>query len=251
MPINAVLFDVGNTLVYEHEDWRTLEREGVERLMLTLRGHGMTVDEARLPDVLLRIREENFVRAREKGKEITAAESISAALQEVGVKEISKDLVSLCVEAHFHPEEERSRLLPGVEEGLRALFHRGFQLAVVSNATSALVVRRILEMHGILHWFRACIVSAEVGYRKPRREIFELALNAVGSAARNAVFVGDRPDIDIQGAHSAGLRTIMLKAVRQEGPALDTTHATWVATTFPEVVDILTRTQEKQGERAR
>ena len=246
MAINAVLFDVGNTLVYEHEDWRALEQEGAERVLLVLRGQGVTVEEGRFAEVLLRIREENFVRARESGQEVTAAESVASALREVGAAHVSPELVNRCVEAYFHPEEERSRLLPGVEEGLRALFHRGFQLGVVSNATSALVVRRILEMHGILHWFRACIVSAEVGYRKPRREIFDLALAAVGSEAKEAVFVGDRPDIDLRGAHNAGLRTIMLKAVQPASP-VDTTYANWVATSFPEVVDILTKLREKTG----
>lgn len=243
MPINAVLFDVGNTLVYEREDWRELEREGVERLMLTLRGHGVAVDESRLPEVLLRIREENFVRARESGKEVTAVESISAALQEVGAREVSRELINRCVEAYFHPEEERSRLLPGVEEGLRTLAYRGLQLGVVSNATSALMVRRILEMHGILHWFRACIISAEVGHRKPRREIFHLALSAVGAKAREAVFVGDRPDIDIQGAHDAGLRTIMLRAAKQP-PAVESSHADWVASSFTEAVELLIKACE-------
>ncbi len=249
MSINAVLFDVGDTLVYEHEDWRELEREGVERLLLTLRGHGVTVEEGLLPDVLLRIREENFVRARESGKEITAAESIAAALKEVGAKNVSKELLGRCVEAYFHPEEERSRLLPGVEEGLRTLAHRGLQLGVVSNATSALVVRRILEMHGILHWFRACIVSAEVGYRKPRREIFQLALSALGAKAAEAIFVGDRPDVDIQGAREAGLRTIMLKAAKQT-PTPEATNADWVATSFPEAVELVIKASEKQGARA-
>ncbi|MGQ9560744.1 MAG: HAD family hydrolase [Candidatus Oleimicrobiaceae bacterium] len=247
MPVNAVLFDVGNTLVYEHEDWRALEQEGAQRLVLVLRGQGVTVEEGQLTEALMRIREENFARARESGKEVTAAESIAAALREVGVANASQELVNRCVEAYFHPEEERSRLLPGVEEGLRALFHRGLQLGVVSNATSALAVRRILEMHGILHWFRACIVSAEVGYRKPRREIFALALAALGTEAGAAVFVGDRPDIDMQGAKNAGLRTIMLKPVKPES-AVDTTHATWVATSFPEVVEILIKMHEKPGE---
>ncbi|MDZ7270422.1 MAG: HAD family hydrolase [candidate division KSB1 bacterium] len=250
MPIKAVLFDVGDTLVYEHEDWRELEREGVERLLLILHGHGVTLEEDRLQEVLLRIREQNFVRARESGKEVTAAESIATALKELGAKGVSRELISRCVEAYFHPEEERSRLLPGVEEGLRTLAHRGFQLGVVSNATSALAVRRILEMHGILHWFRACIVSAEVGYRKPRREIFQLALSGVGAKASEAVFVGDRPDIDIKGAHDAGLRTIMLKAVKQT-PLTEAAHADWVASSFAEAVEVLIKETEKQGDQAR
>ena len=82
---------------------------------------------------------------------------------------------------------------------------RRFDLAVVSNFDYTPTAIGILEDAGVTHLFRTIVVSDRVGWRKPRREIFEVALNAIGVAPREALFVGDRADIDVAGAHAMGM----------------------------------------------
>jgi HAD superfamily hydrolase (TIGR01549 family) len=87
---------------------------------------------------------------------------------------------------------------------LRALSGR-YQLAVVSNFDYAPTARGVLEREGIADLFETVLVSDEIGWRKPKPVIFETALARLGVAASEALFVGDRVDIDVAGAQGVGM----------------------------------------------
>ncbi|KAG0564022.1 hypothetical protein KC19_8G076600 [Ceratodon purpureus] len=97
----------------------------------------------------------------------------------------------------------------GAPEALARLRDAGVKLAVVSNFDSRL--RPILRDLQVDTLFDALIISAEIGYEKPSREIFEAALNALGVDATAAVHVGDDPTNDKQGALAAGLESWLWK----------------------------------------
>ena len=48
-------------------------------------------------------------------------------------------------------------------------------------------------------------MSDAVGWRKPKAVIFEVALSRLGVSAGEALFVGDRPDLDVAGAQGVGM----------------------------------------------
>lgn len=54
--------------------------------------------------------------------------------------------------------------------------------------------------------------DAEVGVRKPGREIFARTLAQAGCAPKAALYVGDSPRNDVFGAASAGMRTCWVSA---------------------------------------
>jgi len=211
MSIQAVIFDVGNTLVNEYEGWQELEQKGVDQLIETMGGLGINLDKTSFSRTILRLREESFREARETHMEISANDCFIKALKEAGIGDFTTELINRGVEAYFHPQEVQSSLLPGVPETLRALAYNGFQLGIISNATSSLSIRRVLENHGILHWFHSVIISADVEYRKPRPEIFEIALKSLGIEPNQAVYVGNSIEDDIIGAKAAGIHSILLK----------------------------------------
>ena len=84
---------------------------------------------------------------------------------------------------------------------------RRYRLAVVSNFDYRPTAVGILEDAGVADRFAAIVVSDEVGWRKPGPVIFEEALRRVGVAPERTLFVGDRADIDVLGAHRMGMRT--------------------------------------------
>ncbi len=61
--------------------------------------------------------------------------------------------------------------------------------------------------------FSSVIVSAAVNLRKPDSAIFHLACSELGVRPDEAVYVGDNPVADIEGARDAGLRTIFIPSV--------------------------------------
>jgi FMN phosphatase YigB (HAD superfamily) len=79
------------------------------------------------------------------------------------------------------------------------------RLAVVSNFDYTPTALTILEAAGVRHLFDAIVVSDEVGWRKPRADIFQEAIRRTGADAQRTLFVGDRADIDVAGAHGMGM----------------------------------------------
>lgn len=88
-----------------------------------------------------------------------------------------------------------------------------YRTAVLSNAPSA-YIRNEIAMNDLDQYFDEIIVSSEVGYLKPQREIFELALSRLGVAAENTLFTDDNPR-HVAGAQAAGLHTILFESTEQ------------------------------------
>lgn len=99
-------------------------------------------------------------------------------------------------------------LFEDVEATLKGLKRRGFKLGVISNWDATL--EQLIRSMGYLPYFDDVVASAAVGYRKPNKVIFELALERMGIDASSAVHVGDLPEADGDGAASAGIRPIII-----------------------------------------
>ena len=61
-------------------------------------------------------------------------------------------------------------------------------------------------------------MSDEVGWRKPKPVIFETALRRLGVSAGEALFVGDRADIDVVGAQGVGMAAAWINRDAAELP---------------------------------
>jgi len=95
-----------------------------------------------------------------------------------------------------------------VPEVLEELVGRGFQIGVVSNWSEALPA--LLEGLGIGASISFVVTSADLRAEKPDRAIFERALFRAGTAADEAVHVGDHFEKDVRGALNAGMRAVLV-----------------------------------------
>ena len=68
-------------------------------------------------------------------------------------------------------------------------------------------LRQISEDIGIARFFDEFVVSALVGYEKPRKEIFDYALK-IANYPEEVYMIGDNPISDIIGAKNAGIKSI-------------------------------------------
>jgi putative hydrolase of the HAD superfamily len=84
------------------------------------------------------------------------------------------------------------------------------RLGVCSNFTHAPTARALLADAGLDRSLEVIVISHEHGLRKPRREIFEATLEALGVAPDEAIHVGDNLDADVAGASALGLRTVWI-----------------------------------------
>ena len=98
-------------------------------------------------------------------------------------------------------------LYPYVYEMLDVL-RAHYPLAIVTDAQS-MYARGELHKVGLLSYFDPIVISGDYGYRKPDQRLFQYALDRMGVAAGNALYVGNDMYRDIYGAREAGLTTVM------------------------------------------
>ncbi|MFC3551350.1 HAD family hydrolase [Lysobacter cavernae] len=103
----------------------------------------------------------------------------------------------------FYSERNRVEFYPDALPALARLAAR-VPLAAVSNGNADLA--RI----GVSHHFAFQLGSREHGTAKPDASIFHAACAQLGVAPHQVLHVGDHVDLDVVGAHHAGLRSCWL-----------------------------------------
>lgn len=88
-----------------------------------------------------------------------------------------------------------------------------FSLVAVTNGNAN------LQTIGIDHLFRDVITAVGAGSAKPHRAIFDAAINRTGAAAAEILHVGDHPELDIDGARNAGMRTAWINRNGDQWPS--------------------------------
>jgi putative hydrolase of the HAD superfamily len=94
---------------------------------------------------------------------------------------------------------------------LTALRERGLRTGLLSNTHWPRALHeRWLADAGLIELLDVRLYTCEMTHMKPHPQAFRALLDAVGVAAEQAVFVGDRPRDDIAGAAGVGMRTVLL-----------------------------------------
>lgn len=109
--------------------------------------------------------------------------------------------------------KENYTLYPDSVSTLKALKDMGFTNALLSNNYPDL--SEVLEKLGIADLFDEIVISAGVGYDKPRKEIFEIAKDLYPNAEAYYM-IGDSVNADIIGGNNAGMTTILVHRGRDE-----------------------------------
>lgn len=87
----------------------------------------------------------------------------------------------------------------------------GKRLGIVTNGFTTMQTRKIRH-HCLDAHVDFALISEQVGAYKPDKAIFDLALAQAEVAARQAVFIGDTPSTDIEGARNAGLHPVLMES---------------------------------------
>ncbi len=110
------------------------------------------------------------------------------------------------VEQFHHNAVSFPETVPMLEE----LKNKGFKTALITNGYHFLQNRKI-DMLGLREAFDEIIVSEDVAIHKPDKRIFLVMAGKLGIEADEMIYVGDNPVNDIEGASSAGCKTIWMK----------------------------------------
>jgi putative hydrolase of the HAD superfamily len=107
-------------------------------------------------------------------------------------------------------------LFDDVAPVLRSLAEQGFVLGLVSNFEAWL--DELLELLGVRDAFAVRVISGLEGVEKPDPAIFLRALDRLGVAPHEAVYVGDNPEFDVDPPAALGMSPVLIdRRGRHEG----------------------------------
>jgi len=98
------------------------------------------------------------------------------------------------------------QILPGTYKALKRI-GQNFRLAIISNADGK--IAQVLSSCGIADCFESITDSGVIGIEKPRREIFDAALEAMKTRAEDSLYLGDVYSVDYVGACDAGMQAVL------------------------------------------
>jgi len=143
-------------------------------------------------------------RALEPLGEPRSAVGVRGVLEELGLLDKEAGIAALEAIRHYY---EPLCVFDGVKQTLEDLAYV-YQLGVITNWDSEDEQQQKLRHLGLDSTFRYFIVSAAAGYEKPDPRIFAHACSLAGIEPGQALFVGDRLDVDVGGAKAAGMRAV-------------------------------------------
>jgi putative hydrolase of the HAD superfamily len=91
---------------------------------------------------------------------------------------------------------------------LKELKNRGLILGLISNVVQDM--ESTYTELGIQPYLDIKVTSSEVGYDKPRPEIFMAALEKAQVKPEESIFVGDQYHLDIVGARGVGIKAVLI-----------------------------------------
>ena len=222
MTVRAVLFDFGHTLV----DFTRTE-DALRDAYKIVRDRLATWVEDRAPpevDELVErisgavdemVGRSYLERRLEELDQIALFEQAFSALGYELPRELLREVAEL-----DHDSFSRSLTAPAETlDTLERLRGMGLRLGLVSNLSLfPHLIRADIDALGIGERLDSMTFSSEIGFRKPDPRIFTAALRATGADPGHTVFVGDRLNDDVVGAHGLGMRAILTRQFRQEDP---------------------------------
>jgi len=214
--IEAVFFDVGNTLLKPYPSL-----EGVIREVMLRFGCDPS-DEAMTRGVIAADRyyekrywQDDSFWANETDASAMWSELYAVALDEMGI-DGDRHLIGRAIYDHFG-DGARWRTYDDVVPVFKRLHDEGYRLALVSNWDSRLA-KLCFDM-GLFRYLDSILSSASVGLIKPDPRIYQVACERLAVEPGRAVHVGDHYYSDVLGARSVGINPVMIDRFGFGNPA--------------------------------
>jgi putative hydrolase of the HAD superfamily len=224
--VNVVFCDIGGTLLdFLQPESMAQFREGAAAAHAYLQKLGRPVPSVGAYHRALRWRLLlAYLGARLCRRELASMPQLAAVHRRLGLP-LEEDELHEVSRRLYAPTHLLAHAYPTTVGALRELQRRGFRLGLISNTIAPPPgLDAHLAAEGLLDLFPVRIYSCVVGVAKPHPEIFAAALKALPGAPQRAIYVGDKPRIDVLGARRVGMRTVLRvppDRPRPKGPAAD------------------------------
>jgi FMN phosphatase YigB (HAD superfamily) len=194
--VRAIFFDVGNTLLFPNRS---------KMLAPIASDRHPTLAEWQARE---RRTKREFDQGMQSGKVDHSFWWIfhSSLLKDIGENASAREALLPELVRNTQNSANWDQILPGTCEALKRI-GQNFRIAVISNADGK--IEQVLSRCGIADCFESITDSGIIGIEKPRREIFEAALEAMKARAEESLYIGDVYSVDYVGARDAGMQAVM------------------------------------------
>lgn len=209
MGLRAVFFDAGETLLSPHPSFQELFCRVVNRFGYRLTPaqveRAFTAVAPTFVEVMDSIGVTSWSTSR-RASELFWGKIYAAGFEQLKVVDRKGEIAAALYEKFTLYESYR--LFPDVIPTLESVKLAGLTVGLISNFEDWLE-DMLLEMK-VGGMFDVMVISGKEGIEKPDPAIFQMALDRSGIAPHEAVYVGDHPKIDAQGARDAGMTGILI-----------------------------------------
>ena len=209
--IKGIIFDLGNTLIRMTRGLDEVIQEGAEAMATWyLKKKHIKLDAEALVEMFIAERVARQKIASQTEAEALATETLRETLKKIEAPPSAAALLDGAIKIYFGPEEAASQAYPDAVDTLKALKAQGYHLGLYSNATDDPLVQRLVNRNGLRPWLSPTFSSAGWGWRKPKRDGFNLIAQRWRLSPEEVVVVGDTLKADILGAQNASMRSILV-----------------------------------------
>ena len=210
MNLQAVLFDLGSTLIYSREPWPPIYRQADRALVAVLQGAGIPVAEGGFAAEYGTFMDLYYARRDLGIGEPTSCAVLRQLLREKGFPSVPDTVLRSALDAEYAVLQTNWYAEEDAIPTLEALQSRGYRLGMVSNTSDDRNVQQLVDRRGLRPFFEIIVTSAAVGIRKPDGRIFQVALDHFGLPPTQVAMVGDTPSADLEGANRLGMFSIWI-----------------------------------------
>lgn len=194
---SVVFFDVDDTLLDTSRFAETARRAAIEMMV----DNGLPLDKDIAYSTLKTV-------IREKGSNY---EKHFNVLTKALLGEEDPMLVALGMVTYHNVKFSLLRPFPKTIDTLIYLKSQGYKLGVISNGITIKQWEKLVRLN-VYQFFDEVITSEEVGYAKPSKEIYEVALRRMKADPEKSVMIGNKFLQDALGAVEAGLSAILVNS---------------------------------------
>ena len=197
--IKAVLFDLGGTLI---------KTDPVPEIFLKiLRKHGIHIPRKKAGEDFPELMKEMSIESFKLPYKVFWRIYNVKVLKRLGVKGNLEKIADIVTDEWW--DNANLEVYEDAEETLEALRQRKISVGIVSNGFQK-DIREVLSRTGLDGAFSIIVGVDDVGKPKPHREIFLYALEMLKVEPYEAIFVGDDPHADYEGAESVGMKPLLI-----------------------------------------
>lgn len=208
--IKALLFDLGNTLMYFDGEWPEVMSRADHGLLVALQKLGFKLDEQRFLETFRKRLNAYYQERENEFIEYTSSYILGNVLGEFGIHDVAPEVIEQALESLYAITQQHWLVEDDTLPTLQRLKTANYPIGYVSNASNDADVQNHVDRGNLRQFSDFVLSSAACGVRKPNPRIFEIALANWEYEAHEVAMIGDTLGADILGAKNAGLYSIWI-----------------------------------------